>query len=102
MQHLRDSNGSSYNILTNQQTGNSVYLVDLGSAGYVYIEQHKKLTIQANEDGDGTYTAIATHLFEGPVASVTDCACLDDALEELEFHYQELLYRWHRPQTLGL
>jgi hypothetical protein len=102
MQTLHNANGAIYNILTNKQTGNAVYLVDMGSTGYLYVEQHKKITIQAHSDPEGSYLCTAVHIFDGQIAEVTDCPCLDDALTEMEQHYGELLYGWTAPQKLAL
>lgn len=102
MQTLRLSNGSTYNVITNKQTGNAVYFVDLGRRGYVYVEQHKNITIQAQPDPEDGYLCTATHLFDGQIAQTFDCSCLDDALSEMEQHYGDILAGWKAPQTLNV
>ncbi|KAM3089644.1 hypothetical protein ACKFKG_33205 [Phormidesmis sp. 146-35] len=105
MQTLRLSNGSTYNVLINKQTGNPVYFVDLGGRGYLYVEQHKNVTIQAQPDAndpDDYYICSATHLTDGSIAQTFDCTCLDDALSEMEQHYGDLLSGWKAPQTLNV
>jgi hypothetical protein len=88
--------------MKNIQTGNPVILVDVEGIGYVYLEQHKKITIQAHVDAEGTYLAIAVDIFDGRIGEVNDYPCLDDALLGLEVHYGSQLKGWYSPQTLGL
>lgn len=102
MQTLRSSNGSIYKVFVNKQTGNAVYFVDLGGKGYLYVEQHKNITIQAHCDSEDCYFCSATHLFDGTIAQTFDCSCLDDALSEMEQHYGDLLSGWKAPQTLNV